>query len=732
MRLQAILTGLAVAMIGTLVIAADSKSAKPTAAPAGARPEATTTQPAGRFGKMPKDPTPGDQLLNCYFFDRTRAITAESLAETKAEWSTKKSEYRRELLEMLGLWPLPERTDLKPVITGKIDNPEFTVEKLRMQSMPGLYVTANVYVPKNLKGKAPAILYVCGHGNVVKNGVSYGAKAAYQHWGAWFARNGYVCLVLDTLQLGEIQGIHHGLYREKMWWWISRGYTPAGVEAWNAMRCLDYLETRPEVDSKKFGITGRSGGGAYSWWTAAIDERIACAVPVAGITDIQNYVYDGCIEGHCDCMFMVNQYRWDFPKVAALVSPRPLLISNSDKDDLFPLEGLERLHQQVRRIYRWENADDKLGLLMTEGPHKDTQELQVPAMRWFNRWLKNDTGPLKNFAEKMFEPEQLKVFDKLPADQINTKIQESFVPKAPAPQVPADAAAWSKQRDECLKGLKEKTFAAWPQKIATWAGGTRLEEDTDFSVERNGIRFRGVHILSQSHVPITVYIAQSATVEKPDLVVLNILDNEKWKSELSTYKSDFAKELKFESLPDANKDEAESTYKMLKGTKWAMAYVAVRGVGQTAWSGDEKRQTHIRRRFWLLGESLDGMRVWDVRAAIQTVRQLAPLKDSQIWLQGEGRFAGIALYASLFEPNITRLDLWNLAATHDLSQAGPDLLNVLKVMDIPQAVAMAAEHSKVRIYRPANQPKETWSYPIEVAKKLGWGDDRVQLRDAEK
>jgi hypothetical protein len=163
-----------------------------------------------------------------------------------------------------------------------------------------------------------------------------------------------------------------------------------------------------------------------------------------------------------------------------------------------------------------------------------------------------------------------------------------------------------------------------------------------------------------------------------------------------------------------------------------MAYVAVRGVGYSAWSGDEKRQTHIRRRFWLLGESLDGMCVWDVRAAIQTVRQQESMKDSQIWLQGEGRMAGIALYASLFEPNITRLDLWNLPSTHDLSKDGPDLLNVLKVCDIPAAVAMAAERSKIRIYRPANQPAETWAYPIDVAKKLNWGEDRVQLRNAEK
>src|SRR5688500_19927276 len=155
---------------------------------------------------------------------------------------------------------------------------------------------------KKIEKPLPTVLYVCGHGQVKTNGVSYGNKVTYQHHGAWFARNGYVCMILDTLQLGEIQGLHHGTHREGMWWWNSRGYTPAGVEGWNSIRALDYLETRKEVDGKRFGVTGRSGGGAYSWWIAALDDRIKAAAPVAGITDLHNHVVDGVVEGHCDCI----------------------------------------------------------------------------------------------------------------------------------------------------------------------------------------------------------------------------------------------------------------------------------------------------------------------------------------------------------------------------------------------------------------------------------------------
>src|SRR4051794_27789049 len=298
------------------------------------------------------------------FFRRVNAkLAAADLADvtTLADWQAKRPVLRQQLLEMLGLDPLPERTPLHATVTGTVDGGDFVVEKLHFQSPPGLYVTAPFYKPKQIDKPLPTILYLCGHGTVKLDGVAYGAKASYQHHPAWFARQGYCCLILDTLQLGEIPGEHHGTYRLNQWWWVSRGYTPAGVEAWNGIRALDYLATRPEVDMAKVGVTGRSGGGAYTWWLAALDDRPACLVPVAGITDLANHVVDGCVEGHCDCMYMVNFRGWDFAAVAALAAPRPMLLSNTDKDSIFPLDGVYRIHAKVRDIYRSYGAADKLG-----------------------------------------------------------------------------------------------------------------------------------------------------------------------------------------------------------------------------------------------------------------------------------------------------------------------------------------------------------------------------------
>ncbi len=275
----------------------------------------------------------GEAIIENYFRKQAALISASCLKEyrTKAEWEKARPELRRQLLEMLGLDPLPARTDLKPVITGKVEAGNHTIEKLTFQSMPNLHVTAHFYLPNPLpKEKLPVVLYVCGHGNIVKKidgkEVSFGSKMFYQHHPAWLAEHGYACLILDTLQLSEIPGLHHGTYKKGMWWWHTLGYTPAGIECWNGIRAMDYLETRSEVDMKRLGLTGRSGGGAYSWYIAAVDDRPQCIVPVAGIADLQAHLNEGypgrlekgIIAGHCDCMFMTNTYRWDFAMVAAL------------------------------------------------------------------------------------------------------------------------------------------------------------------------------------------------------------------------------------------------------------------------------------------------------------------------------------------------------------------------------------------------------------------------------
>jgi dienelactone hydrolase len=681
--------------------------------------------------------TPGDQQLAEYFAAQTAAL-AGNHSEYESEGDDDKSlkeKSRAQLLEMLGLDPLPEKTDLKPVVTGTLEHGDVVVEKLHFQSRPGLYVTANLYRPKNIEKRLPAILYVCGHGQVKHGGISYGNKVHYQHHGYWFAQHGYVCLVIDTLQLGEIEGIHHGTYKYDMWWWLNRGYTPAGVEAWNCVRALDYLQSRPDVDGEKLGVTGRSGGGAYSWWIAAIDERIKCAVPTAGITDLKNHVVDGCVEGHCDCMYMVNTYRWDYSRVAALVAPRPLLITNTDSDPIFPLDGVVRLFEQVRKTYKREKAAESLGLNITAGGHVDTQEQQVHTLRWFNRHLKGEEPLITDAAEKHFTPEQLRVFSELPQDEINTKIHETFVAAAPRPEIPADKAAWNKTKQRVTHDLDLKVFRAWPAD----SSGIEVKHVGKHATNKMVVH-QYVHSVPfeyyYSHIytpigdegPPQLVAASRVDLERAERVVLHVIDDSNWKKVNTWWPAAFrgtstfggaAKEAPTEEAIDwaiwpklSDDDPRQSSTLHL--------FVAPRCVGPFALSGSEAKMTQIHRRFYLLGQTLEGMQVWDVRRAIQAVRVGLPdasiAKDAPIEIQASGRMAGVALYASLFEPPVAKLTLTDLPPTH---RDGPYFLNVSRILEMPQAVALAAERGPVVL---RNASEADWEYPLTVAKKLGWSD----------
>lgn len=640
------------------------------------------------YGRLPATPSPGDRMFAASFEAETRRVASGNLAGIRnaEDWEREKPKARAQLFEMLGLDPMPPRTGLQAVVTGKIEQPEFTVEKLHFQSRPGLYVTANLYLPRALPRPAPAILYVCGHAAVKTNGVSYGNKVAYQHHGIWLARNGYVCLMIDTIELGEISGIHHGTYREGMWWWNSRGYTPAGVEAWNCIRALDYLETRPEVDKTRLGVTGRSGGGAYSWWVAALDERIRAACPVAGITDLENHVVDGVVEGHCDCMFMVNTWRWDYAKVAALVAPRPLLIANTDRDTIFPLDGVTRIYEETRRVYDLLGASDNVGLLIAPGPHKDSQDLQVPVLRWFNRHLRQEERPVTNAAAPLFTGQQLRVFDQLPADEVTSRCHETFTRLAD-PRNPLPAG-------EALAALRSKTFGGWPTN--TIAPEPRLLA-TD---EHEGVRLSVYEFVTEPELRLRFYLVRPAG-DAPRTLRVEMPDQTGWRQRMERMRASHGSVLGEEraalksnagQVPPGGPDR---DWLQRVGTeRLALVIFPPRGVGLTALGGDTKYETQVRRRFMLLGRTLAGMQVWDTGQAIASLRRVEGLGDLPLQLHADPAFTEVATFATLFMPRVTSL---TLAMPPRSDKEAPDFLNWSRIVTAEQLLALARAQCAVNI-----------------------------------
>ncbi len=612
------------------------------------------------YGK-PDRGQPGDEMIQQYLNHITQQIHERFMENVKSveDWKRLRAGYKDEYLYMLGLSPMPDPSPLHATITGTLERDDYVVDMLHYQSMPRLYVTANLYRPKNIAGdqRLPAVLYVCGHSSRGRNG----NKTAYQSHGIWFAKHGYVCLVVDSLQLGEIGAIHHGTYREGRWWWHSRGYTPAGVECLNGIRGIDYLISRPDVDPERIAVTGISGGGAATFWIAPADERVKVAVPVSGMADLMSYVPNRVINGHCDCMFLYNTFEWPWTRIASLIAPRALLFVNSDQDGIFPMDANQRVINRLERLYSLYGAGDLVDSVVSIGGHAYRQDIRQAAFRFINMHLKNDarlvtdsevdlvTGS-DNDARHPIAPEQLRVFPKdsdIPADELNTTIDQHFVPVANvAPPQKGDYEAW---KAGLLKELRRVAFRYFPERIPA---ARVLEETAD-----------SVHLETEAGIEVRLRRAAEFEQVKDAKRILMVVQN-------------------------ADSNETSLGWLRRVHEPGDCVYVcAPRGVGPTQWTR-KNPPNYIARSHVLIGRTVDAGRVWDI---IASARYLHDKYDGRaaVHVVGEGSAGVLAVYAALWEPQVAGVMLNKPLLSHMKAEA-PQFLNVLRVCDVSDAMGMLA------------------------------------------
>ena len=609
-------------------------------------------------------------------------------ADTKEEWEANRGELKRQFFDMLGLWPLPERTPLNAKVTGTIERDVFTVEKVHFQSKPGLYVTGNLYLPKKIEGKLPTVLYVCGHAGKGRDG----NKTAFQQHGMWFATHGYACLIIDTLQLGEVAGIHHGTYKENRWWWHSAGYTSAGVECWNGVRAIDYLISRPEVDPDKIAVTGISGGGAATFWIAAADERVKVAVPVSGMSDLESYVVDKVCNGHCDCMFFYNNYRWEWSTIAALIAPRAMLFENSGYDPIFPMPANERIRDRLAHLYRWyeKKPGELFDIGVTPGGHSDNVELRLMAYRWINKHLKNDNAEVSEPPLPKIDGKELRVFPEdtdLPKDSLNDKIDETFVTlaKPSTPTNKAEHAAWSKSLRD---GLDERVFREWPDEVPA-AILREGESDRPLLLGTE----EDVVVLARRYEPAQRKPSGAEQPERIWLVVLNADDTEG-------------------QLPEWTKGVVPEGQ--------TVVVLSPRGCGETLKWNRKNPPNYVERAHALIGRTVDAGRVWDIQAVSRWLHE-ADSAARTIAVVGQGQAGVLGAYAALNETSIAEVIAVEPPASH---REGPHFLSVLRVLDIPDALGLLAPKHLTLI----GTKNEAFERTLAAFKAAGHAG-RVQRRD---
>lgn len=295
------------------------------------------------------------------------------------QWKSRAVQLRRHLLICLGLWPMPERTPLNVSVFDRSDYGRYTVEKVFFQSMPGVYVTGNLYRPAG-NFRRPAILNP--HGHWPNGRLEDSESASISGRCINFAHQGYVAFSYsmvgynDNDQFGEVNDLHvEGVsaLQNDLW-----GISLCGLQTWNSIRSIDFLQTLPDVNPARIACTGESGGGTQTFLLGAVDDRVKVCAPV---NMVSGYFHGGCI---CENPPLLR-LETNNVEIAAMFAPRPMLMVSTSGDWTSTVPEVE--FQAVRRVYELFGAPEKVGFFYQEAPHNYNKLSREAVYNWFGRWL---------------------------------------------------------------------------------------------------------------------------------------------------------------------------------------------------------------------------------------------------------------------------------------------------------------------------------------------------------
>lgn len=320
--------------------------------------------------------------------------------------------YKKSVLEhfLKALGGLPEdKALLEPKVTGVLHKEGYRIEKIIFQSLPGFYVTCNLYLPTT-NTPVPAILFACGHAHEAK------AYPVYQKVCLDLVANGFAVLSVDPIGQGErIQYFRNG--KEE----VTRGifeHTYAGIQCsllgmsiaryfcWDLIRALDYVCTREEIDSTRLGMTGNSGGGTQTSYMMLLDDRIKAAAPCTYITSRWAYLGTGQAHDMEQNLFEGISHGPAHDDFLASFAPKPVMVG-AVESDFFNLEGAVHTVKLARKAYNLFGAEDNIKLTIAPGTHAYVPELREASVNWFRVHLMGLQPDFRTSDPEPYEPKQL-------------------------------------------------------------------------------------------------------------------------------------------------------------------------------------------------------------------------------------------------------------------------------------------------------------------------------------
>jgi len=306
------------------------------------------------------------------------------------EWEARAEELRRHILVSTGLWPMPERTPLNTQVFGRLERDGYTVEKAYFESVPGFYVTGNLYRPTDGDGPFPGI--VSPHGHWGTGRLHSDKRGSIQGRCINFARQGYVIFAYDMIGYNDSFQVEHRFKGdlEDLW-----GISAMGVQLWNSIRAMDFLCSLPDVDPQRIACTGASGGGTQTFMLMSVDDRVKVASPVNMIS--------AHFQGGCVCENAPNLRVGMFNvEIGAMMAPRPLFLVSCTGDWTVNTPDVE--FPAIQGIYRLLGAPDKVSWVQIDAEHNYNKDSREAVYKWFGRWLLDETDETK-LAEQPFEVE---------------------------------------------------------------------------------------------------------------------------------------------------------------------------------------------------------------------------------------------------------------------------------------------------------------------------------------
>ena len=411
---------------------------------------------------------------------------------SKAAWDARAGWLREHVLASAGLLPLPEKTPLGPEIFAEIVHDDYRVAKVYFESLPGFFVTGNLYRPIGA-GPFPAILSPHGHwayGRLENTDINSVPGRAIN-----LARQGFVVFTYDAIGYNDSRQLPHTFdgRRERLW-----GLSLGGLQLWNSIRSIDFLETLPEVRRDAIGATGESGGGTQTFLVAAVDRRIQVAAPVNMIS-LQ-------MQGGCLCENLPG-LRLDATNVeiAGTIAPRPLLMVSATGD--WTRATLKEEYPAMRRIYGLFDAGTRVEAVQFDAPHNYNRDSREAVYAWMARWLQHAPADMKR-PERSFTVDPLPdllVFHQrpLPATAVTAaQLTENWIAAAKRQMVTADPATLQ----SALRHALGFAPASPPAAAGSIANRTVLLAGSDPELERRATQ-RGLQV---RHVTFTPYDSAAA------------------------------------------------------------------------------------------------------------------------------------------------------------------------------------------------------------------------------